>query len=200
MATISSLLVTSRASGQNTFVLGILGVASLALDLLLDVDAAGSSQLLVDLALQSNALSSSEDLVVGALDNSGLSSGANLGDWISLESTWAELEALAGGGKGVTLRAVLGDDSLGLDLDAFVQNAVELVTKSWAGNLEASLTFELVASLASDSDALSSIELEILRARDSDTGAISLLSESSRAALDATGDSADSHSLESGRA
>jgi len=156
LASVGGLLVTSRARNKNALVLGILGVAGLANNLSHDVNTSSRSALLVDLALKGDALSTSEDLVGTTLDDGDLGLLASLSDWVSLESTWAELEALSSLGDHVAFRALLDDDrGFSLGLDALVQNAVILVAEGWAGDLEAAFAFQLVAGRAGDSDALS---------------------------------------------
>lgn len=165
LASVGGLLVASRAGDEDAFILGILGVASLANNLLFDVDAASGGSLLVDLALKGDALSTSEDLVGTTLDDSDFSLLASLSDWISLISTWAELEALSSLGGHVAFRALLDDNAgLSLGLDTLVQNAIILVAKGRASNLEAAFAFKFVASRAGDSDALSRLKFEVLRA------------------------------------
>ena len=156
LASVIGLLVTSRARNKNALVLSILGVASLANNHFFDVNTSGSSALLVDLALEGDALSTSQDLVGTTLDDGDFGLLASLSDWVSLESTWAELEALSSLGGHVAFRALLDDDrGFSLGLDALVQNAVILVAEGWAGDLEAAFAIQLVASRAGDSDALS---------------------------------------------
>lgn len=156
LASISSLLVTSRTRNKNTLVLSILGVAGLANNLLFDVNTSSRSALLVDLALEGDALSSSEDLVGATLNDGDFSLLASLSDWVSLESTWAEFEAFSSLSGHEALRALLDDDSgFSLSLDTLVQNAVVLVAEGWAGDLEATFAFQLVAGRAGDSDAIS---------------------------------------------
>lgn len=130
-----------------------------------DVDAASSGSLLVDLAFKGDALSTSEDLVGTALDDGDFSLLASLSDWISLKSTWAELEAFSSLGGHVAFRALLDDSGgLSLGLDTLVQNAIILVAKGRASDLEAAFAFEFVTSRAGDSNALSGLKFEVLGA------------------------------------